>query len=83
MKKYISQNTSSPQHFLHHVSRHVVDEQSQYGQYQEGKDNLDGQPPVLVADQVFCCFEWDEEPQHGNIWTAGRDNKSKQVLLLN
>lgn len=64
-------DTSGPQHLLHHVTRHVVKEQSQDGQQQESSDNLDGQPPVLVTHQVFCSFEGDEEPEKGNIWAAG------------
>ena len=63
--------TSGSQHFLHHVTRHVVEEESQDGQQQESSDNLDGQPPVLVTHQVFHSFKRDEEPEEGDIWTAG------------
>ncbi|KAF3845401.1 hypothetical protein F7725_008564, partial [Dissostichus mawsoni] len=62
---------SSAQHLLHHVPRHVVEEESQDSQQKEDRDDLDGEPPVLVTDQVFRCFERDEEPQEGDIWTAG------------
>lgn len=68
-------DTSGPQHLLHHVTRHVVEEQSQNGQQQESSDDLDGQPPVLVAHQVFCSFKGDEEPEEGNVWTAGETQK--------
>ena len=64
-------DTLGPQHLLHHVTRHVVKEQSQDGQQQESSDDLDGQPPVLVTHQVFCSFEGDEEPEEGNVWAAG------------
>ena len=71
---------SSSQHLLHHVSRHVVKEKTQDGQQQESSDNLDGQPPVLVTHQVFRSFERDEEPEEGNIWTAGGGQRSKQSV---
>ena len=61
----------SPEHFLHHVTRHVVEEKSQDGQQQESSDDLDGQPPVLVTRQVFHSFERDEEPEEGDVRTAG------------
>lgn len=64
-------NISSSQHFLDHVTRHAVEENSQQGQQQQSRDNLDGQPLVLVADQVFHSFERSEEPQQAGIWTAG------------
>lgn len=62
---------SDSQHFLHHVSRCAVQEKSHDSQQQESADNLDGQPSVLVTHQVFHSFEGDEEPEEGNIWTAG------------
>lgn len=63
--------SSGPQHLLHHVTGHVVKEQSQDGQQQESSDDLDGQPPVLVTHQVFRSFEGDEEPEEGDVWSAG------------
>lgn len=63
--------TSGSQHFLHHVTGHVVQEESQDGQQQQSGDNLDGQPPVLVTHQVFRGFERDEEPEEGNVRPAG------------
>ena len=67
--------SSDPQHFLHHVTGHVVEEKTQDGQQQQRGDDLDGQPPVLVAYQVFRGFEGYEEPEEGNIWTAGGAQK--------
>lgn len=76
--KVSSPTGSGPQHLLHHVTRHVVEEQSQDGQQQESSDDLDGQPPVLVTHQVFRSFEGDEEPEEGNVWTAGEtQNQSR------
>lgn len=78
-KVYSAADTSGPQHLLHHVTRHVVKEQSQDGQQQERSHDLDGQPPVLVTHQVFRSFKGDEEPEKGNIWTAGGTSKTKSV----
>lgn len=64
-------NISSSQHFLDHVTRHAVEENSQQGQQQQSRDNFDGQPLVLVADQVFHSFERSEEPQQAGVWAAG------------
>lgn len=64
-------NISSSQHFLDHVTRHAVEKKSQHGQQQQSRDNLDGQPLVLVADQVFHSFERSEEPQQAGVWAAG------------
>ena len=71
MKQQNPADISGPQHFLHHVTRHVVEEKTQDGQQQEGSDDLDGQPPVLVTYQVLRSFEWDEEPEEGDVWAAG------------
>lgn len=71
-------NISSSQHFLDHVTRHVVEEKSQQGQQQQSRDNLDGQPLVLVADQVFHGFERSEEPQQAGVWAAGEDIRKRQ-----
>lgn len=68
-------NTSNSQHFLDHVTRHAVEEKSQHGQQQESSDNLDGQPLVLVANQVFNGFEGSEEPQEAGVWTTGKKKK--------
>lgn len=65
-------NISNAQHFLDHITGHAVEEKSQHGQQQESSDNLDGQPFVLVADQVFNGFEGSEEPQKAGVWAAGR-----------
>lgn len=70
-------NISSSQHFLDHVTRHAVEKKSQHGQQQESSDNLDGQPLVLVADQVFYGFEGSEEPQEAGVWAAGKDKKHR------
>lgn len=71
-------NISSSQHFLDHVTRHAVEEKSQQGQQQQSRDNLDGQPLVLVADQVFHGFERSEEPQQAGVWAAGEEIRKRQ-----
>lgn len=71
---------SSSKHFLDHVSRHIVEEEGQDGQQQERRDDLYGQPPVLVAHQVLCCLEWDEEPEEGDIWAAVRAQREEQQV---
>lgn len=63
--------SSGPQHLLHHVAGHVVQEKSQDGEQQESRDDLDGQPPVLVTHQVLRHLERDEEPEEGNVRAAG------------
>lgn len=69
---------SCSQHFLDHITRHVVEEKSHDGQQQQNGDNLDGQPLVLGADQVFNGFEGSEEPQKAGVWTAGRIERRVQ-----
>lgn len=73
-----AKDTSGSQHLLHHVTRHVIKKQSQDGQQQESSDDLDGQPPVLVTHQVFRSFEGDEEPEEGNVWSAGGTQKQSE-----
>lgn len=73
-----SRYISGAQHFLHYVTGHVVEEESQDGQQQEGREDLDGQPPVLVTNQVLRRFERDEEPEEGDVWTARGAQRSRR-----
>lgn len=42
--------------FLGHVTRHTVEEQGHDGEQEQGQDNFDHKPLVLIADKIADCF---------------------------
>lgn len=56
--------------FLGHVTRHTVEEEGHNGKQKQSQDNFDHKPLVLIADKIADCFQWGNEPEECNVWTA-------------